>query len=87
MLMDRHISGTDVRAYDGNTYSYDEKTYGYTLLDLGVNYQSEKYGRFSLGIENLTDKQYILSWSQLPGFQNYWAGRGRMISFTHQIKF
>ena len=87
MLMDRHISGSDVRAFDGNTYSYDEQTYGYTLLDLGVNYQSEKFGRFSLGIENLTDKQYILSWSQLPGFQNYWAGRGRMISFTHQIKF
>ncbi|MGH8027532.1 MAG: TonB-dependent receptor [Pseudoxanthomonas sp.] len=86
-LMDRHIHGTDVRDFDGATYSYDEQTYGYTLFDLGVNYQSEKFGRFSLGIENVTDKQYILSWSQLPGFQNYWAGRGRMISFTHQIKF
>ncbi len=86
-LLDRHLSASDVRPYDGNTYSYTENTYGYTLFDLGVNYQSEKYGRFSLGIENLTDKQYILSWSQLPGFQNYWAGRGRMISFTHQIKF
>jgi iron complex outermembrane receptor protein len=86
-LLDRHLSGTDARPFDGNTYSYTENTYGYTLFDLGVNYQSEKYGRFSLGIENLTDKQYILSWSQLPGFQNYWAGRGRMVSFTHQIKF
>jgi iron complex outermembrane receptor protein len=89
-LMDRHIHGSDVNEDALPTpvsYVYDEKTTGYTLFDLGVNYQSEKFGRFSLGIENLTDKQYILSWSQLAGFQNYWAGRGRMISFTHQIKF
>ena len=86
-LFDRHLSGSDVREFDGREFSYTEDTYGYTLFDLGVNYQTERYGRFSLGIENLTDKQYILSWSQLEGFQNYWAGRGRMISFTHQIKF
>ncbi|RYZ72808.1 MAG: TonB-dependent receptor [Lysobacteraceae bacterium] len=88
-LLDRHISGSDTNTdrTPNVSYEYDEQTYGYTLFDLGVNYQSEKYGRFSVGIENLADKQYILSWSQLPGFQNYWAGRGRMISFTHQIKF
>jgi iron complex outermembrane receptor protein len=86
-LADRHLYGSDTRPIDNRFYEYEENTYGYTLFDLGVNYQSEKYGRFSVGIENLTDKQYILSWSQLEGFQNYWAGRGRMISFTHQIKF
>ena len=35
----------------------------------------------------LFDKQYILSWSQVPGWQNYWAGRGRMVSLTHTITF
>ena len=44
-------------------------------------------GRFTLGVENLLDKQYILSWAQVPGFQNYWAGRGRMVSLTHTFKF
>ena len=86
-LLDRHLHGTDYNEYWGDDYDYREDTYGYTLFDVGVNYQSQKFGRFSLGIENVTDKQYILSWSQLPGFQNYWAGRGRMVSFTHQIKF
>lgn len=84
-LADRHLSGSDVREYDGATYSYREDTYGYTLFDLGVNYRTEKYGRFSLGIENLTDKQYILSWSQVDFYKNYFAGRGRMISFTHEL--
>ena len=86
-LFDRHLTGSDTRPFDGATYSYEERTTGYTLLDLGVNLQTERFGRFSLGIENLTDKQYILSWSQLAGFQNYWAGRGRMVSFTHTISF
>lgn len=86
-LLDRDLSATDVRPYDGATYSYKESTTGYTLFDIGANYQTDRYGRFSVGIENLANKQYILSWSQLPGFQNYWAGRGRMVSFTYQISF
>ncbi|WP_368564339.1 TonB-dependent receptor [Pseudoxanthomonas sp. UTMC 1351] len=86
-LLDRSISGSDVREFDGAEYEYSERTHGYTLVDLGVNYQTEKYGRFSLGIENLTDKQYILSWSQVDFYKNYFAGRGRMISFTHELTF
>ena len=87
-LFSRKLSGTDVRAFDGQNFSFTEKTNGYTLFDLGMNYETERWGRFSLGIENLLDKQYILSWSQPPGgFQNYWAGRGRMVSLTHTIKF
>ena len=87
-LFSRKLSGTDVRAFDGQRFSFTEQTHGYTLVDLGVNYETERWGRFSLGIENLLDKQYILSWSQPPGgFQNYWAGRGRMVSLTHTIKF
>ena len=57
------------------------------LYDLGVNYETRRFGKFTLGIENLLDKQYILAWAQIPGFQNYWAGRGRMVSLTHTFNF
>jgi len=86
-LLSRDLSGNDVRAYDGQEFSYEEHTKGYTLVDLGFNYRTDRYGRFSLGIENLFNKQYILTWSQVPGFRNYWAGRGRMISITHEYKW
>ena len=63
-----------------------EKTKGYTLFDLGVNYDI-RYGKLSLGIENLTDKFYILSYSQTGGNDNYMSGRGRVFSLTHTITF
>ena len=84
-LLSRDLSGRDTRAFDGANYSYEEHTKGYTLLDLSANYKTDRYGRFSLGIENLTNREYILSWSQVPGFRNYWAGRGRMYSITHEF--
>ena len=87
MLRDRQLSGSDVREFDGQAFSFTENTHGYTLFDLSMNYETDRFGKFSVGIENLTDKQYILSWSQVEGFQNYWAGRGRMISLTHTISF
>ena len=86
-LLSRDLSGSDVRPYDNREFRYEEHTTGYTLFDLGVNYRVEKVGRFSLGIENLTNKQYILTWSQVPGWRNYWAGRGRMYSFTYEYTF
>lgn len=87
-LFSRKLSGSDVRAFDGQRVSFNESTRGYTLFDLAMTYDTERYGKFALGVENLFDKQYILSWSQPPGgFQNYWAGRGRTISLTHTFKF
>lgn len=86
-LLSRDLSGSDVRQYDGATFRYEESTDGYTLFDLTASYTLPRYGRISLGIENLTDKQYILSWSQVPGFRNYWAGRGRMTSLTYELTF
>ncbi|NZA26317.1 TonB-dependent receptor [Luteimonas sp. SJ-92] len=78
MLLDRDINeGT----------SAEEHTSGYTLFDLSANYDFERYGRLSVGIENLTNKQYILSWSQIDFWKNYFAGRGRMVSLTHTITF
>jgi len=67
--------------------SGEEHTTGYTLWDLAGTYDFGKYGKLELGVENLTNKFYILSWSQVPGFRNYWAGRGRVWSLTHTITF
>jgi iron complex outermembrane recepter protein len=86
-LMSRDLSGEDVREFDGEEYEFEEHTNGYTLFDLSVNYRVEDYGRFTVGIENLFDKQYILSWSQVDFFKNYFAGRGRMVSFTYEYTF
>lgn len=63
-----------------------EKTNGYTLFDLNATYKT-RYGDLNLGVENLLNKFYILTSSQVPGFQNYAAGRGRVVSLTHSIKF
>lgn len=86
-LLDRDLRATHTRPSDGAVYTNAEKTEGYVLFDLVVNYDTGRYGKLSLGIENLFDKQYILSWSQSPGWQNYWSGRGRMVSLSHSIKF
>ncbi|WP_034158081.1 TonB-dependent receptor [Sphingomonas sp. ERG5] len=60
----------------------EERTRGYTLFDLTVNYKLENIGRFALGVENLTNRFYFLSSSQVDIFQNYFAGRGRTVSLT-----
>lgn len=86
-LLSRDLSATDVREFDGEDYEFEEHTNGYTLFDLSVNYRVEDYGRFTVGVENLFDKQYILSWSQVDFFKNYFAGRGRMVSFTYEYTF
>ena len=64
----------------------EEHTHGYTLYDLTVNYDTERCGAFSLGVENLTDKFYFLSFSQIDFFRNYFAGRGRTVSLTYRIR-
>jgi iron complex outermembrane receptor protein len=86
-LLSRDLRATHIRPSDGDDFNNREQTHGYVLYDLVVNYQTKRYGKLSLGIENLFNNQYILSWSQLPGWQNYWAGRGRMISLSHSITF
>lgn len=75
------------KLFDRSVNNGAERTEGYTLFDLNVNYDFERYGRLSLGIENLTDKFYFLSFSQIDFFQNYFAGRGRVVSLTHTIRF
>ena len=80
-LFDRSLSGSE------GANSYTEETQGYTLFDTSLNYKFDELGKITVGVENLFDKQYILSWSQVPGFQNYWAGRGRMVSVTYSYTF
>jgi iron complex outermembrane receptor protein len=63
-----------------------ERTNGYTLFNLGVTYKT-KWGNLSVGVENLFNRYYILTWAQIDQFQNYFAGRGRAVSVTHSIKF
>lgn len=67
--------------------SQEEHAKGYTLFDLSVNYDLKKYGNVSLGIDNLLNKYYLLSFSSHDLFQNYFAGRGRKITLSHNIKF
>jgi iron complex outermembrane receptor protein len=77
-LMDRDINvGT----------SKEEHTTGYTLFDMGLSYDLKKNGTLSLGIENLANKYYILSYSQIDAFQNFVAGRGRVYSLNYELKF
>lgn len=65
----------------------EEHTHGYTIYDLTVNYDTERWGAFSLGVENLTDKFYFMSFSQIDFFRNYFAGRGRTLSLTYKLDF
>jgi len=60
---------------------------GYTLWDLEVNYDARKFGKLTLGVENLLDRQYILAFNQVDSFQNFFAGRGRVISITDKFTF
>ncbi|MBW8375959.1 TonB-dependent receptor [Stenotrophomonas sp.] len=83
----RDLRETFVNPSNGAVYLNEEDTYGYALWDLSMNYDTGTYGKLSLGIENLLDKQYVLTWSQLPGWQNFFSGRGRMVSLTHTFTF
>jgi len=83
----RDLRETFVNPATNAVYKNEENTYGYALWDLSVNYDIGRYGQLALGVENLFDKQYVLTWSQLPGWQNYFSGRGRMVSLTHTFKF
>ncbi|WP_438862928.1 TonB-dependent receptor [Neptunicella sp.] len=61
---------------------------GYNSVDLAINYQHDQYGLFSLGLDNLTDKQYIGYYAQTNGANNrYFAGTGRTLSLNWQHSF
>lgn len=87
-MLDMTLGVTQLRSRNLNIgRSNEERTRGYALWDYSANLELGRYGKLTLGVENLADKFYILSWSQLPGFRNYWAGRGRVVSVTHTLTF
>jgi len=65
----------------------NEYTKGYTLFDLTANVKAGSIGTFSLGVENLFNRFYFLSSSQIDIYQNYFAGRGRTVSLTFHHDF
>lgn len=74
--------------YRGRSLNTGEETSGRTLLDLTLGYDTGDYGRLTVGIENLMDKQYILFGSESSRSNDDWmAGRGRMFSLSHTITF
>ena len=74
--------------YRGRTLNTGEHTSGRTLLDLTLGYDTGRYGRLTLGVENLLDKQYILFGSESSTSNEDWmAGRGRMYSLSHTLTF
>lgn len=61
---------------------------GYTLLDLYAGYETDA-GTFSLGIQNLADKQYITYYGQAGSQldEDYFAGRGRTFTLGYSTNF
>ena len=86
-LADRHLNGKEFRPTPPATFAFNEETTGHMIWDLSANYQTESMGKVTLGIENVLNKQYILAWSQVDFFRNYWAGRGRFTSVTYSYTF
>ena len=85
MIGGRTKSKTGISQLHGTTFIYNtEKNTWKKLADIC---DGKNPAMLSAAAGILLDKQYILSWSQVPGFQNYWAGRGRMVSISHTITF
>jgi iron complex outermembrane receptor protein len=69
------------RAFKGGNPANDFG--GYTLFDAFLGYRLGQQHRLTLGVQNLTDKQYITYYSdtQAPTDNNrFFAGRGRTIT-------
>src|SRR5690606_20792781 len=65
-----------------------EHTSGRTLLDVSMTYDTGRFGKLTLGVENLLNKQYILTTSEASNSNDDWmAGRGRVFSLSHNINF
>lgn len=61
---------------------------GYTTADAFVRFDAGRAGLWTLGLENLADKDYISYNSQTVGDdESYFAGRGRVLSLTWQARF
>ncbi|MDR2961821.1 MAG: TonB-dependent receptor [Stenotrophomonas sp.] len=60
---------------------------GYTTMDLVARYALDKHS-FTLGVQNLANRQYISYYSQTtPSNPSYFAGRGRVLSLGWQYRY
>ena len=76
------------RQFEGGAPRFDFD--GYTLIDAIITYDAASAGRFTLGIANLLDEQYINYTSQTANFitdRNYSSGRGRAFTLRWQGSF
>ena len=67
------------REFDGPDFAAADDFGGYTLFDAFVGYRLGRH-RLSLGVQNLTDRQYITYYSDTVGAGDtlrFFAGRGR----------
>lgn len=76
------------RDFDGGLpkFNFD----GYTLADVLLSYDGGAAGRFSLGVSNLLDEQYVTYFAQTVNFvdnESYVAGRGRAFTLRWQGSF
>ncbi|MCU4677033.1 TonB-dependent receptor [Catenovulum sp. 2E275] len=61
---------------------------GYNTVDLMLNYRTNTLGSFTLGVDNLTDEQYISYYGQTTANAvRYFAGRGRQVSLNWNMDF
>lgn len=72
----------------------EENFDGYTLLDLTLQFRTERFGTWTLAVENALDEYYIQAISsssvnQIPTGPSayYLSGRGRAVSLSNSIKF
>ncbi|RCV87358.1 TonB-dependent receptor [Billgrantia montanilacus] len=72
------------RSVDNPELEFD----GYGLIDASLAYGLPA-GKLSLGIENLTDKEYITYYSQSARVSDeyYFTGRGRTLTIGYQLDF
>lgn len=76
------------RNFDGGLPQHDFD--GYALVDAVITYRDATIGKFTLGIGNLLDKDYVTYYSQTLTYVNnstYFAGRGRAVSLDWELKF
>ena len=78
----------DCDDFDANLYPADLDFDGYGLVDGSMAYRT-RAGKFSLGIENLLDKDYFTYYSQSARVSDeyYFQGRGRTVTLGYQLDF
>ena len=71
------------REFDGPSVDPESRFEGYTLFDAFVGYDFGRH-RAMLGIQNLTDEDYITYYSDTVGLDDlsYFAGRGRTFTLS-----